>query len=99
MLMAGIDGLKNKIDPTKNGYGPYDLNLYDLPEEERKKLKSLPTSLDDALDALEDDYEFLLAGNVFPKRLIEVWIEKKRQESKQISLSPHPAEFGLYYDL
>jgi len=99
MLMAGIDGLKNKIDPTKNGYGPYDLNLYDLPEEERKKLKSLPTSLDAALDALEVDYEFLLAGNVFPKRLIEVWIEKKRQESKQISLSPHPAEFGLYYDL
>ena len=99
MLMAGIDGLKNKIDPKKLGYGPYDINMYDLPEDEKKKIKSLPSTLDAALDALENDYDFLLKGNVFPKRLLEVWIEKKRKEAREISLSPHPAEFGLYYDL
>ncbi|MGI6647822.1 MAG: type I glutamate--ammonia ligase [Bacillota bacterium] len=99
MLMAGIDGILNQINPTEQGYGPYDLNLYDLPEAEKKKVKGLPTSLDAALDALEADYEFLLAGNVFPKRLLEIWVDRKRKEASRVSLAPHPAEFGLYYDL
>jgi glutamine synthetase len=99
MLMAGIDGIKNKIDPVKEGFGPYDVNLYKLPEEEKKKIKSLPRSLDEALDALEADNDYLTAGGVFPKRLIEIWIEKKRNAARSVNLMPHPAEFGLYYDL
>jgi len=99
MLMAGIDGMLNKIDPAEHGYGPYDVNLYNLPESEKNKIKSLPSTLDDALTALENDYEFLLAGNVFPKRLLEVWVERKRKEARSISLVPNPAEFGMYYDL
>lgn len=99
MLMAGIDGMLNKIDPAEHGYGPYDVNLYNLPESEKNKIKSLPSTLDDALTALENDYDFLLAGNVFPKRLLEVWVERKRKEAKSISLVPNPAEFGMYYDL
>ena len=99
MLMAGIDGMLNKIDPEEQGYGPYDLNLYDLPESEKNKIKGLPATLDEALDALAADHEFLLAGNVFPKRLLEIWIARKRKEASKVSTAPHPAEFGLYYDL
>ncbi len=99
ILMAGLDGVKRQLDPEKLGYGPYDVNLYELPAEEQKKIKALPGTLDQALDALEQDHEFLLAGNVFPKKLIEIWIERKRKEAKKINDLPHPAEFGLYYDL
>lgn len=99
ILMAGLDGIQNNIDPVKEGYGPYDVNLYHLPKEEQARIKSLPKSLDEALDALEKDYEFLLKGDVFPKRLLEIWIEKKREEAKRVNLMPHPAEFALYYDL
>jgi len=99
ILMAGLDGIENRIDPVKAGYGPYDVNLYNLPKEEQAKIKSLPTSLDEALDALEEDNEFLQKGGVFSKRLIEIWIEKKRQEARQVKLTPHPLEFGYYYDL
>lgn len=99
MLMAGIDGMLKQIDPTEQGYGPYDINLYDLPDSEKKKIKGLPASLEEALDALEADHEFLLAGNVFPKRLLEIWIERKRKEASRISQTPHPVEFALYYDL
>lgn len=99
MLMAGIDGIKNKIDPVKEGYGPYDMNLYNLSDDEKKKIKSLPQNLDEALDALEQDNLYLLAGGVFPKRLIDIWIKLKRKEASDINTMPHPAEFKLYYDL
>ncbi|KAB3531540.1 type I glutamate--ammonia ligase [Alkaliphilus serpentinus] len=99
ILMAGLDGIENKLDPVEHGYGPYDINLYNLPKEEQSKIKPLPKSLEEALDALEADHEFLLKGNVFSKRLIEIWIENKRKELKEFSKIPHPAEFGLYYDL
>jgi len=99
MLMAGIDGIQKQIDPIAEGFGPFDVNLYHLPEEEKKQIKALPASLDSALDALEKDHKFLLAGNVFPKRLLEIWIEQKRKEASRIALTPHPAEFALYYDL
>ena len=97
--MAGIDGIKNQIDPKANGWGPYDFNLYDLPEEEKEKIQSLPKSLDEALDALETDHEYLTSGGVFPERLIEIWLKRKRAESLEISQIPHPAEFQKYYDL
>lgn len=99
ILMAGLDGIQNKIDPSIQGWGPYDFNLYDLSDEEKAKIQSLPKSLDEALDALEKDHEYLTRGGVFPKRLIEIWIKKKRAESEQISKYPHPAEFINYYDL
>ena len=97
--MAGLDGVKNKIDPEKNGWGPYDYNLYNLSDEEKAKLQGLPKTLDEALDALEADYEYLTAGGVFPERLLKLWIKNKRAEASKINQIPHPAEFGQYYDL
>ncbi len=99
ILMAGMDGVLNKIDPRKNGWGPFDFNLFDLSEKDKKKIKHLPASLDEALCALEKDHEYLTKGGVFPKRLIEIWIDKKRKELDRISKIPTPVEFELYYDL
>jgi glutamine synthetase len=99
ILMAGIDGIINKIDPQENGWGPFDYNLYDLPEEEKKKLTSLPRTLDEALDALEADNDYLTRGGVFPKSLLDRWIKMKRAEAEEINRIPHPAEFAHYYDL
>lgn len=98
ILMAGIDGVKNKIDPHENGWGPFDMNLYSLPEEEKAKLQSLPVSLDEALDALEKDYGYLLAGNVFPEDLISSYIRSKRKECADLAKIPTPAEFDRYFN-
>ena len=99
ILMAGLDGIKNKIDPKANGWGPYDVNLYTLPDEEKAKLTSLPTNLGDALDALEADHDYLTAGGVFPEELINNFIKAKREEVRQLNAIPHPAEFEKYYNL
>lgn len=99
LLMAGLDGVKNKIDPHENGWGPYDVNLYHLSDEEKAKLTSLPTRLEDALDALEADHDYLTAGGVFPEQLIKNFIALKRNECLQMSKIPHPAEFEKYFNL
>lgn len=99
ILMAGLDGVKNKIDPHANGWGPYDVNLYHLSDEEKAKLKHLPASLEQALDALENDYEYLTAGGVFPEELIKNFIKTKKEECRQLSAIPNPAEFEKYYNL
>ncbi|MBO5858568.1 MAG: glutamine synthetase, partial [Clostridia bacterium] len=99
ILMAGLDGVINKIDPRTNGWGPYDFNLYHLSDEEKAKLTQLPTSLTDALDALEADNDFLTAGGVFPKELIANFIKAKRAECAELAKIPHPAEFDKYYNL
>ncbi len=99
ILMAGLDGVKNQIDPHENGWGPYDFNLFHLPEEEKKKLTGLPTCLEDALDALERDHDYLTAGGVFPQELLDSWIATKRAECRRMSAIPHPAEFEQYYNL
>ena len=99
ILMAGLDGIKNKIDPHANGWGPYDVNLYNLPEEEKAKLKGLPTNLEDALKALESDHDYLTAGGVFPEELIKNFIKTKKEELKELSKIPTPAEFEKYYNL
>ena len=99
ILMAGLDGIKNKIDPHEKGWGPYDFNLYTLSEEEKAQIDSLPKTLDEALDALEADHDYLTAGGVFPERLIEIWIERKRGELDEMSKIPTPVEFSMYYDL
>ena len=99
ILMAGLDGVKNQIDPHENGWGPYDMNLYSLSQEEKAKLQALPASLDAALDALEADHEYLTAGGVFPEQLIRNFIAVKRQECLELAAVPHPAEFARYYNL
>ena len=99
ILMAGLDGIKNRIDPHENGWGPYDMNLYTLPDEEKAKLKGLPVSLEQALDALEQDNDYLTEGGVFPAELIKSHIAAKRAECSQLSAIPHPAEFDRYFNL
>ena len=96
MLMAGLDGILNKIDPGE----PLDKDIYDLSPEEMKAVPSMPGSLEEALSALEDDHQFLLKGDVFSDDLIETFIEYKRKnEADAIRLRPHPYEFALYYDI
>lgn len=94
MLMAGLDGIKNRIEP----HAPVDKDLYELPAEEAKNIPQVPGSLDEVLKALEADHEYLLAGDVFTKDLIETWIDYKRErEIKPFAQRPHPYEFELYY--
>ncbi len=94
--MAGLDGIANRIEPPT----PVDKDLYDLPPEELAKVPQVPGSLEEALDALEADNEFLKVGGVFTDDLIETWIAYKREnEIDAIRLRPHPYEFSLYYDI
>jgi len=96
MMMAGLDGVENKIDPGQ----PLDKDIYDLGPEELAKVPSMPGSLEDALDALERDHGFLLKGDVFTEELVRTYIEYKRtKEVDAIRLRPHPYEFALYYDI
>jgi glutamine synthetase len=96
MLMAGLDGVMNKIEPPP----PIDKDLYELSPEESATVKSVPGSLESALDALERDHEFLLRGDVFTKDVIETWLHYKRvRELDAIRLRPHPYEFALYFDI
>ena len=96
MLMAGLDGVQNKIEPGD----PIDKNLYDLPPEEAAAVKSTPGSLEEALDALEADHQFLLKGDVFTQDVIDMWLSYKREnEVDPVRLRPHPYEFHLYYDV
>jgi glutamine synthetase len=98
-LMAGIDGIRKRTDPTKLGFGPIDEDIFSLPAERRAQIKSLPTSLREALDALERDHDFLLEGDVFSRDLIERWLKRKRQEDQHVRERPHPFEVEMYYDL
>jgi len=96
MLMAGLDGVRNKIEPA----GPLDKDLYDLPPAELAEIPQVPASLDEALAALEADHGFMLEGDVFTPDVIETWIEYKREkEVDAVRLRPHPWEFALYYDI
>jgi glutamine synthetase len=96
MLMAGLDGVQNRIEPPD----PVDKDLYDLPPEELANVPQVPSSLDEALRALETDNDFLKTGGVFTDDLIETWINFKRlAEIDQVRLRPHPWEFMLYYDI
>ena len=96
MLMAGLDGVLNKLDPGES----LDKDIYDLTPEELKSVPSMPGSLDEALDCLENDHSFLLKGDVFTEELIETFINYKRKnEAEAVRLRPHPYEFALYYDI
>jgi len=95
MLMAGIDGIINKIDPGD----PLEADIYEMSREELAKVATVPGSLEEAINALEDDHEFMLRGDVFTKDLIETWISYKREnEIDPMRLRPHPYEFSLYHD-
>jgi len=94
LLMAGLDGVQNKIDPGE----PLDKNIYELPPEELKKVPNVAGSLGEALDCLEADHEFLLKGDVFTRDFLDMWISTKRKEHDALRLRPHPYEFFLYYD-
>ncbi len=96
MLMAGLDGVLNKVDPGE----PLDKDIYDLSPEEMKSVPSMPSSLEEALTCLEDDHAFLLKGDVFSEELLETFISYKRKnEADAVRLRPHPYEFALYYDI
>ena len=96
LLLAGLDGIKNKIEPPT----PVDKDIYELPPDEMAEIDQVPTSLGAVLDNLEADHDFLTAGGVFTSDLIETWIEYKRTaEILPVQLRPHPHEFELYYDI
>ncbi len=95
MMMAGLDGIKNKTDPG----APMDKDLYDLPPEEEKQIATVCSSLDQALEALDANREFLLAGDVFSNDLIDGYIELKMQEVTRMRMTTHPIEFDMYYSL
>ncbi|MCO4769817.1 MAG: type I glutamate--ammonia ligase [Deltaproteobacteria bacterium] len=97
VLMAGLDGIINRIDPPD----PVDQDIYEYANSETGKLlRSVPTSLGEALDALEEDHEFLLRNGVFTRDLIDTWLRMKREhEINYLSLRPHPTEFSLYFDV
>src|SRR5208282_90874 len=95
MLLAGLDGIQNKLDPGE----PMDKNLYELPPEEMAKVPQILGSLEEAINALEKDHEFLLKGDVFTMDFLDMWVATKRKEHDALRLRPHPYEFFMYYDV
>ncbi|HDP97795.1 MAG TPA: type I glutamate--ammonia ligase [bacterium] len=99
LLMAGIDGVENQIDPQNEGFGPFDVNIFNLPESKLNEIQSLPTSLFEAMTALKQDHQFLLRGEIFSQELIHNWIDYKIvNEYNEVRNRPHPYEMSLYYD-
>lgn len=97
--MAGIDGVIKRLEPSELGFGPYDVNVYEMKPKDLKKIKPLPTSLSEALDALEKDHDFLLEGGVFTRSMILDWIRLKRErEVMPVRNRTHPLEIQLYLD-
>jgi glutamine synthetase len=95
MMMAGLDGIQNKIDPG----GPAEKDLYDLEPEEEKLIPTVCSSLDQALAALDKDRGFLTAGGVFSDDMIDAYIKLKMQEVTRFRMTTHPVEFDMYYSL
>ena len=99
MLLAGLDGIDNKIDPVQAGYGPINEDIFSWSPEQRKTIKSLPTSLGEALSALEQDQDFLTRDGIFPETLIDQWLSVKYDEANAVRSRPHPYEIQIYFDL
>uniref|UniRef100_UPI0025FD4F89 type I glutamate--ammonia ligase n=1 Tax=Neptuniibacter sp. UBA847 TaxID=1946977 RepID=UPI0025FD4F89 len=95
LMMAGLDGVKNKIHPGDAA----DKDLYDLPAEEAAEIPQVAASLEEALDALENDREFLTAGGVFTDDMLDAFVELKREEVEKVNMTTHPVEFDLYYSV
>ncbi|MGD2122192.1 MAG: type I glutamate--ammonia ligase [Gemmatimonadota bacterium] len=99
IMLAGLDGIRRKLDPTAEGFGPYETNLYDLPEADLARIRSFPESLGEALDALEADREYLTRDGIFPDYLLDEWISTKRKDIEDMRVVPHPWEVARYYDI
>jgi len=99
LMLAGLDGIRRKLDPTQEGFGPYETNLYELPEADLLRIRSFPESLGEALDALETDRAYLTRDGVFPDYLLDEWIGTKRKDIEDMRAVPHPWEVARYYDL
>jgi glutamine synthetase len=97
MLLAGIDGVVRKIDPMKEGFGPFDRSLSEESADDR--IQFLPRNLDEALDALAADHDFLMRGGLFTDELLQQWITVKKRETKSIATMPHPYEYKMYFNL
>jgi glutamine synthetase len=98
-LLAGLDGIRREIDPSDAGFGPIDADTFSWTPTQRDSIQRLPDSLEKALNALEADHDFLLAGEVFSQELIDQWVEHKmRAEFYQVLNRPHPYEMSLYFD-
>jgi glutamine synthetase len=95
MLMAGLDGIQNKIHPGEAA----DKDLYDLPAEEAKAIPTVASSLEMALDALDQDRDFLTRGEVFTDDMIDAYIDLKREEIQRLDMTTHPVEFDMYYSV
>jgi glutamine synthetase len=98
-LLAGLEGVAQKMDPSAMGFGPFDVNVYDLPEEEQAKLKDIPTEFGPALAALDADRDFLKQGDSFADELIDAWLKLKYDEMIEVKMRPHPQEYMGYFDL
>jgi glutamine synthetase len=98
-LMAGLDGVRRALNPAELGFGPVDEDIFAWPPERRARIEALPTSMEEAMRALEHDHDFLLAGDVFSQDLIDRWIVRKRWEEREVRNRPHPYEIELYYGL
>ena len=97
--MAGIDGVKNKIDPREHNNGPIDDNIFDWPEEKSARLPAIPASLEEALRELQASHDFLLQGGVFSRALIDGFVEEKMKEVAAVNERPTPYEMNLYFNL
>jgi glutamine synthetase len=91
--------MRRTLDPTALGFGPMDEDIFAWPPERRATIKALPCTLPEALDALEADQTFLLAGGVFTEDILERWVARRRDEIREVRSRPHPYEIELYYDL
>ncbi len=98
LLMAGLDGIKNKIDPTKHNFGPFDDNVFEWSFKKKSTLASIPADLKEAMLALKEDHAYLLAGDVFNEEMIESYIKLKLAEHDAVTNRPHPYEMVLYYN-
>lgn len=99
MVMAGLDGIRRKLDPKECGFGPFETNLYRLSAEELAKIKSFPSSLERALEGLEEDQDYLTFEGVFPPEILAQWISNRRVDIEEMRRVPHPWEIARYYDL
>lgn len=98
-LLAGLDGMLRCLDPGTLGFGPVDADIFSWPAERRAEIRALPTSLSQALDALDADRTFLLEGDAFSDEVLDRWIGRRRAEERELLDRPHPYEYELYYDL
>ncbi len=100
MLMAGLDGVQAKLDPAAHNMGPFDVDIAKQSAEFRSRITAVPRALFDALDALLEDHQFLLKGDVFSSAFVRNWVELKReQEARAVAVRPHPYEYDLYLDV